>query len=162
MKLAFKPCGIKKETIQQMHVELVRMSGKLHVKELYPEVVKACRGHFDIIMTCQFIGLKASGVTIRVFLRSYNKSCALVMDVNDANAVLQAVCWLTVTLQIARLTSGSLLGRTLFGFADNHTMGAQYSTTVDELLGDLFKLDKITQANIDAVKVQAAQLKSHA
>ena len=54
------------------------------------------------------------------------------------------------------------MGRTMFGCADNHIIGAQHSKTVVELLGDLFKLDKITQANIDAVKVQAAQLKSHA
>ena len=148
LKLAFKPCGIKKETVQQMLLEVLMMSGRLLAKDNYLLVVRPCRGHFDNIMTDQYVRLKAFGPTLRVFSVSDKQSLALVPDVQDAQAVMQATRQIADVPQSAKLTSRILLGRSMFGFAENHIVGALFAKKVEELLDQLFSVKPITQAAI--------------
>ena len=84
------------------------------------------------------------------------------MDVSDAQVVLETTDWIHVAPQVARLTAGSLLGKSMFAFAEVHIVGAQLARKVDELLGHVMVLDVISQEGNEKPKAEAAKLKQHA
>jgi hypothetical protein len=149
LKGMLAPLAIKKLSIDTMLVEAMRCVVRLDLKSKHPLVIQAVKGHFDTSLAAQFSKLKMSGISLKVFCQCYSKEASLVMDMTDADVVLAAdQSWGMVSCQISRLVSSSILGKTMFGFAERHVQAAAFFQTVDVFLNELESTPAITVASV--------------
>ena len=112
--------------------------------------------YFGAALTAQYSRLKSSGVTLQVWMACHEKEAALILDMADAKVVLaEKDSWHEVKSQVARLSAGSLLGRTLFQAAEKQVTAASYSKIICDLLDTLKKSTVIEKTTIAKFKDDA-------
>jgi len=156
-KALIAPAGVRKKNMDSLMVEVMKCFIRCSIVSSYPDIALAMKSHFDSSMSSHYSRLKSGGVGLAVFFQCHEKEAALVLDMDDVHVVLQANGgWGDVSHQINRLTSGSLLGKTCFGFASKHVDAASFATKLHSLLAEVENKPCIDKAVIADFKAKAS------
>ena len=117
-------------------IDVMRWAARHNLKQTFSEEVGVMAEFFDRTLSIQLASMRRQGVSLASWWGIARDCASLVMDAQKVDAIFGADNnWGSVKAQLAEVTSGSVTGMKMFGFAMASLNVEVFSEYVDQELG---------------------------
>jgi hypothetical protein len=126
-----------------------------NIATTYPKQFKVVLPHLDRALTQAFVFMKNRGFSPSQFFEAYRDKVALVVDVGSVERLLSAEgSWQGHEAVVHAVSSSSVLGKKMFGFAEERCSIYGLGEKMQATTKDVFEGKKITAALVDECKLR--------